>query len=172
MPCLSGKGHPIPGNVACPWCHPQQLLSRMSLCPHDGSLDVALLIPEELPALGTWGRTCPSCHQTPLRVRGLALPSSSWKATYPKIPRGQAPGLHVLAGAGMRGQGINTRVTLLVAGGQLPPPQGQACWSCRPPFPPFLHPPSPPHGVPGTPGTWNWGLSDGTAEGSSFPGHP
>lgn len=39
--------------------------------PHDGSLDVALLIPEELPALGTWSRTCPSCQQTPLRVRGL-----------------------------------------------------------------------------------------------------
>uniref|UniRef100_A0A8C5TAX8 pepsin A n=1 Tax=Malurus cyaneus samueli TaxID=2593467 RepID=A0A8C5TAX8_9PASS len=41
VPCLSGKGHHVPGNAG--W----SLLSlpRMSLCPQDGSLDVALLIP-------------------------------------------------------------------------------------------------------------------------------
>lgn len=118
-------------------------------------------------SLGTWSRTRPSCPQTSLRVRGLNTSSTALiileshssqnsQRTSPRAPRA--------------GQGINTRVTLLVAGGQLPPPQGQACWSCRPPFPPFLHPPPPPHGVPGTPGTWNLGLSDGTAEGSSLLG--
>lgn len=59
--CLSEKGQHIPGNVLCPCCHPQLHPPRMSLCPEDGSLDMALLIPEELPALGTLGRIYPSC---------------------------------------------------------------------------------------------------------------
>lgn len=77
VPCLSEECQYIPGNVACPWCHPQLHPARMSLCPKDGSLDVALLIPEELPAWGTWGRTCPSCPQTPLRVRGVNTSSTA-----------------------------------------------------------------------------------------------
>lgn len=37
VPCLSGKGQHIPGNVACPWCHPQLNLSRMFLCSTMGA---------------------------------------------------------------------------------------------------------------------------------------
>lgn len=96
VPCLSGKGHHIPGNVACPWCHPQLHPLRMSLCPQDGRLDVALLIPGELPALGTWGTTRPSCPQAPTQSEGAEhlqhCPHHPGKPLIPKFPEDKPQG--------------------------------------------------------------------------------